>query len=93
MLNPFQANELFDVYGALLTPRQQEILQLYYQEDFSYFEISEQLQISRAAVQDSVSRAIKQLQKYESVIGYVSKRQEVLKLCEEKNVDKIKEII
>ena len=39
------ANELLDVYGPLLTKHQQEILDYYYAEDFSYAEISEELDI------------------------------------------------
>ena len=43
MISKLDANDLFDVYGDLLTKRQREILSLYYEEDFSYTEISEEL--------------------------------------------------
>lgn len=46
MISKLDANDLFDVYGDLLTKRQREILSLYYEEDFSYTEISEELEIS-----------------------------------------------
>ncbi len=45
MISKLDANDLFDVYGDLLTKRQREILSLYYEEDFSYTEISEELEI------------------------------------------------
>ena len=45
-------NELLDAYKTLLTTKQQEILKLYYEEDFSLSEIGEILKISRAAVSD-----------------------------------------
>ncbi len=90
MLDTFEANELLDVYGPLLTKRQQEILDLYYREDLSYFEISEELGISRSAIQDAVSRAGKQLRKYEDVVGYVKKRNQILQ-CE--NVEEIKKLL
>ena len=61
MISKLDANDLFDVYGDLLTKRQREILSLYYEEDFSYTEISEELEISRAAAMDSVHRATKLL--------------------------------
>ncbi|MDD7281424.1 YlxM family DNA-binding protein [Floccifex sp.] len=77
MLDRFVLNELFDVYGELLTPRQQEILQLYVQEDLSYAEISEELSISRSAVLDAVHKSISQLEKYESVIQYLSKKKQL----------------
>ena len=41
MISKLDANDLLDVYGDLLTKRQREILSLYYEEDFSYTEISE----------------------------------------------------
>lgn len=74
MISKLEANDLLDVYGELLTKRQREILSLYYEEDFSYTEISEELEISRAAAMDSVHRATNLLEKYESVIGYVAKK-------------------
>lgn len=85
MLSHVEANELLDVYGDLLTQRKKEILELYFQEDLSYTEISEELSISRAAAQDSVQKSIKQLQKYESVIQYISKKKQVLSLVEKDN--------
>ena len=88
MLNHIEANELFDVYGELLTSRQQEILDLYYREDLSYTEISEELGISRAAVQDSVRKSIKQLEKYESVIQYIHKSKQILQLIEKEELRK-----
>ncbi|MBE6952879.1 MAG: DNA-binding protein [Ruminococcaceae bacterium] len=48
---------LFDFYGAMLTPRQQEIFDLYYNDDLSLAEISEQMEISRQAVRDSLVRS------------------------------------
>ena len=65
---------LMDCYRELLTDKQKQYLSLYYEEDFSYTEISEELEISRAAAMDSVHRATKLLEKYEAAIGYVAKK-------------------
>ena len=46
--DPFEINLLLDAYENLLTPKQQEVMQLHYREDFSLSEISEELSISRA---------------------------------------------
>ena len=69
MISKLDANDLLDVYGGLLTQRQREILGLYYEEDFSYTEISEELEISRAAAMDPFIVLRKLLEKYEAAIG------------------------
>ena len=92
-MNRLETNVLFDIYGQLLTERQREICSLYYEEDFSYSEIAEELSISRAAVQDSLKKSLNQLQKYENVIHYIEKRKKIIELLEQLNDDKIKETI
>lgn len=77
-----KANELFDVYGSLLTARQQEILSLYYQDDLSLSEIQENLGISRAAVSDAVHKGLRAMNGYESRLGLIEKRNRILKLLD-----------
>ena len=48
---------LFDFYGDLLTERQREFYDLYYNEDLSLAEIAENYGISRQGVRDVVVRA------------------------------------
>ena len=50
-------NELYDLFGGLLTEKQQSCFQLYYQEDLSLAEIAEEEGISRNAVYDHLKRA------------------------------------
>ncbi|MFZ5966351.1 MAG: YlxM family DNA-binding protein [Bacillota bacterium] len=64
---------LYDFYGQLLTPKQQEIVQQYYHHDFSLGEISEQLNISRQAVYDTIKRTEKILLDYEDKLGLIQK--------------------
>ncbi|UNT94218.1 sigma factor-like helix-turn-helix DNA-binding protein [Allobaculum sp. Allo2] len=56
MISHLEANDLFDLYSLLLSPRQQEVLSLYFQEDFSLSEIRENLGISKAAVYDALQK-------------------------------------
>lgn len=58
-------NFLFDFYKALLTPKQQSYLELYYLEDHSLGEISESYGISRQAVYDNIKRTEAILEDYE----------------------------
>ncbi len=49
-------NTYYDVYEPLLTQRQKEVFQYYYQDDLSYQEIADILKISRAGVYDILKR-------------------------------------
>ena len=52
--NIVQKGELLDCYGALLTVRQRECLELYYNENLTLAEIAEYFHISRQAVHDAM---------------------------------------
>ena len=84
-MNKLEMNNLFDAYGTLLTKRQYEILSLYFQEDLSYSEIGENLEISRAAVMDAVHRGTDLLEKYEKNIGMVSLKETMYDILENTN--------
>ncbi|HHW41442.1 MAG TPA: YlxM family DNA-binding protein [Syntrophomonadaceae bacterium] len=60
---------LYDFYGKLLTPKQQEVVRLYYEEDLSLGEIAEELKITRQAVYDILKRSEQALEKYERKLG------------------------
>ncbi|MEL7655240.1 MAG: YlxM family DNA-binding protein [Bacillota bacterium] len=64
---------LYDFYGQLLTAKQQEILKLYHEDNYSLSEIAEEFGISRQGVHDSVKKAEKALHEYEGKLGLVSK--------------------
>lgn len=64
---------LYDFYGQLLTAKQQEILKLYHEDNYSLSEIAEDLGISRQGVHDAVKKAEKALHEYESKLGLVNK--------------------
>jgi len=70
-----EAALLYDFYGKVLTPRQQEIIDLYYMKDYSLAEIGELLDISRQAVHDNLKRAKKQLSVMEEGLGLVDRFQ------------------
>ena len=53
----YRMTMLFDFYGEVLTPRQKEFFDLYYNEDLSLAEIAENYGISRQGVRDLIVRA------------------------------------
>lgn len=65
-------NILFSYYKSLLTPKQQEYMQLYYEEDLSLGEISELYQVTRQAVYDTIKRTESALATYENKLQLVS---------------------
>ena len=60
---------LLDCYGSLLTEKQRELLDGYYNEDLSLSELAEPRGISRQAVHDSIRRGEHQLEQLEEQMG------------------------
>lgn len=67
---------LFDFYGEMLTPRQKEFYDLYYNEDLSLTEIAENYDMSRQGVRDAIVRAEAALEELEEKTGIVKRFQE-----------------
>ncbi len=65
MKQVYEISLLYDFYGELLTPSQQEIIRMYYFEDLSLAEISEARGGSRSAAHDLIRRSVEKLQSYE----------------------------
>lgn len=64
---------LFDLYGGLLTDKQRNCLNMYFYDDLSLSEISEELGVSRQAVHDLLKRVEQTLEKYEGKLGLLAK--------------------
>lgn len=58
-------NTLFDFYGNLLTPKQQEYFKNYYFEDLSLAEIASIHNVSRNAIFDQLKKIYRNLENYE----------------------------
>lgn len=64
---------LKDFYGSLLTERQQEVINLYFEDDWSLAEIAESMEVSRQAVHDLLKRSEAALEAYELRLGLVAR--------------------
>jgi len=71
-----QMTILFDFFGELLTGKQREYYDLYYNEDLSLSEIAERAGITRQGVCDIVNRAAKALTVMEKKTGVVNRWRE-----------------
>ncbi len=60
---------LLDCYSELLTQRQRDLAELYYNEDFSLSEIAESTGITRQAVRDSLRHSEQTLLQTEEKLG------------------------
>lgn len=77
---------LLDFYGEMLTEKQRDFIDLYYNEDLSLSEIAENEGITRQGVRDSIKRAEVQLFDMEEKLGLADKFTEL-----KKGLDEIKE--
>jgi len=64
---------LYDFYGPLLSERQREVFELYYEDNLSLSEIGANLGVSRQAVHIAVSKAGEELAAYEEKLGLIAK--------------------
>lgn len=68
---------LLDFYGDMLTEKQRDFLEYYYNDDFSLSEIAENEGITRQGVRDAIKRAETQLLDMESKLGVAKKFEEL----------------
>lgn len=73
----YRMTMLFDFYGELLTDRQKEFFDLYYNEDLSLSEIAENEGISRQGVRDVIVRAEAAMQEVEDKTGLIRRFEQV----------------
>ncbi len=75
MIQIFEKNMKFpillDTYGVLLSDRKRELLDYYYNEDYSLSEISELTGISRQGVRDSIKKSEEEIHEWESKLKIV----------------------
>lgn len=67
---------LLDIYGPLISEKQFEIMDCYYNQDYSLAEISELSGITRQGVRDSIKRAEHVMTECEKKLGLAEKFEE-----------------
>ena len=74
---------LCEFYGALLTNKQYEFINDYYNNDLSLSEIAENNEITRQAVRDIIKKGEKKLFEYEEKLNFMKRT-----LNQEKKIEK-----
>lgn len=64
---------LLDFYGGILTEKQLDALELYYNEDLSLAEIAQHTKITRQGVRDAIKRGETILLEMEEKLGFYAK--------------------
>ena len=74
---------LLDYYGGMLTQKQREVVEWYYNDDLSLAEIAEHTGITRQGVRDSIKRAEAQLIDCETRMGLRDRFESMQKFLDE----------
>jgi hypothetical protein len=83
-------NNLFDLYGNLLTENEKEIFILFYEEDLSLQEIASERGVSKSFIGKTIKTINNKLENYEKELKFYEK---IIKLKLEINDEKINEKI
>lgn len=97
-MKDFSLSVLFDYYSEILSEKQKQIFDSYYNLDLSLSEIAENTGITRQGVRDFIKRTEQQLREYENKLGFAKKCNELKKIATETQSDdlsvkKLKELI
>ena len=87
-------NELYDLYGELLTIKQQEYFKAYYFNNLSYSEISKEYNVSRNAIYHQLQLIEKKLLFFEEKLKLYSKKKkinDIIDLIDNKKAKRIME--
>lgn len=95
MNDDFKYQILLSYYKELLTSKQKNVVEYYYEQNLSIIEISKMLDTSKEAVFDLIKRVKKKLETYELKLKLHQKSMKIEKILQDNNVDEkiIDEII
>ena len=89
MNDVFYLNDLFDIYGELLTDRQKDYFKDYYFNNMSYGEIALKYNISRNAIYKQLGSATEKLNELEDILNIYKnnkKIREIIENCSDKKI-------
>ena len=84
-------NNLYDLYGNLLTEKQKQYFEDYYFNNLSFSEMAENYNVSRNAVFKQLHIVIDKLEEYEKKLQLFKKKEKLLKVIDKVADKKLKE--
>ncbi len=96
-MDSFYLIDLYDIYGSLLTEKQQKYFEDYYFDNLSLKEISDNYNVSRNAVHNSIKDVENKLISYEAKLEIYKKdkkiKEIITKISDEAIKKELKELI
>lgn len=89
MEDVFYFNELYDLYGELLTEKQREYFEGYYFNNLSFAELAEKYEVSRNAIFKQIQIVRNKLLEYEKILELYDKNNKLLKIIDEIKDEKL----
>ena len=83
-------NNLIDIYGSLLTEKEQVTFRDYYQEDLTLSEIANENNVSRAAVQKTIKTVLDKLKYYEDMLHIYDKNVRLREILNQNDINLVK---
>lgn len=86
-------NELYDLYGELLTEKQRTYFEDYYFNNLSFSEMAENYDVSRNAIFKQIHIVTDKLKEYESILKLYEKRNTLLAISSKISDEKVRETL
>lgn len=83
MAKDLSVSVLMDFYGELLTPKQQEALDSYYNQDLSLAEIASEMEVSRQGARNFIKTGEQHLMEFEEKLNLAEKFITINKIAED----------
>ena len=83
MAKDFEMGYLLDFYGEVLTPKQREMLNQYYNDDLSLSEIGENFGIPRQGAREAINHGETTLKELDAKVGFAGRYRRVQEKLEE----------
>ena len=90
MEDVFYYNELYDLYGELLTDKQKNYFEGYYFNNLSLSEMAEEYDVSRNAIFKQIHNVVEKLIEYDNKLHLYEKKEKLINIIDNIKDQKLK---